>query len=140
MIDSNSKYLSNALPYVFESQIGQRVKYTANTGVGLLSTANSNLDGSGTLVTILTASANGTLIRSITIEAAQSTTRGMVRLFSNTDLIAEYNIPAQIVGSTDKAYRIEVKTDFFISTTLKASTQNGENFVVTAEGDDVTYP
>jgi hypothetical protein len=33
--------------------INERVKYTANTGVGLLSAANANIDGTGTLVSII---------------------------------------------------------------------------------------
>lgn len=54
---------------------------TANTGIGDIRNANPFLDGSGNTTTILTAGANGTLIKSVIIKAAQATTTGMVRLF-----------------------------------------------------------
>ena len=62
-------------------------QYTANTGKVLISTANSNLDGTGTLGTVLTAASNGTLIKAITVKAQVNTTEGMVRLFLFISLI-----------------------------------------------------
>ncbi len=67
---TNGRYLSNSLTYVYRPEIGQRTKYTANTGTTIMSTANSNLDGTGTLYTDLTAgsSAYGTLIKTIRVK------------------------------------------------------------------------
>lgn len=42
---------------------------TINNGKGLVSAANTNRDGTGTIVTLLTAGSNGTLIRRISIKA-----------------------------------------------------------------------
>src|ERR1051326_122814 len=62
----------------------ESTKYTADqAGMVTISTANSNLDGTGTLGTVFTASAGnkGALISSVIIKAQVSTTPGMVRLF-----------------------------------------------------------
>lgn len=83
-------------------------QYTANTGCVTISTANSNLDGTGTLGTVLTGASNGTLIKSIIVKAQTNTTQGMIRLFVNgggaTELIAEIEVPAVTKSSTDPSY------------------------------------
>ncbi|MEK6616874.1 MAG: hypothetical protein AABZ32_12350 [Bacteroidota bacterium] len=59
-------------------------QYTANTGMAVISTANGETDGSGTLGTVLTSpasGASGTLVKTVTIKAQGNTTHGMVRLF-----------------------------------------------------------
>lgn len=128
-----------------------RAKYTANTGIGLISTANSNLDGStGTYVTVITGASNGTLIKSITIKAVANTTRGMVRLFIGTALVEEIEIPyvtlttasPPVYDGRDSSFSISLEVNYFLKpgVVLKASTQNGESFIVTAQGLDVTYP
>ncbi len=63
------------------SMVDCMAKYTANTGMATISTANANLDGTGTLATVLTASANGTFIKSVIVEAKGTVNIGMVRLF-----------------------------------------------------------
>lgn len=74
-------------------------QYTANTGIVTISTANSALDGTGTLGLVLTASGYGTLIKTITVKSRQTTTtQGMVRIFlfdgANYRIIQEIEIPA----------------------------------------------
>ena len=54
---------------------------TPVNAVGVLSAANTLLDGSGTIVTIATGDADGSRINSILIQALGITTAGMVRLF-----------------------------------------------------------
>lgn len=120
-------------------------QYTANTGKVLISTANSNLDGTGTLGTVLTAASNGTLIKAITVKAQVNTTEGMVRLFlfdgTNTRLIQEISIPTVTKSATTPAF--EYKWDCSIPLKsgwiLKASTQNSESFNIIAEGLDWAY-
>lgn len=52
----------------------ESTNYTANTGMQTVSTANSNLDGTGTLSSaIVTGASNGTVIKSITIKAQVTT-------------------------------------------------------------------
>jgi hypothetical protein len=148
MINSNAEFLSNSLQYVYKTEIGERVNYTDNTGTTIISTANSNLDGTGTLATVVTGASNGTLIRSITIKAIVTTTRGMVRLYIEdsgatfTDLIMEVEIPATTQSPADQTFSTCMAVDFMLPSTykLRASTQNAESFIVTAEGSNFTFP
>ena len=123
-------------------------QYTANTGCVTISTANTNLDGTGTLGTVLTASAAstpGTLIKSVTIKAQGNTTQGMVRLFvsggGSTELIAEVEVPAVTKGANDPSFEVYMEINYFLKCqyVLKAATQNAESFNVIAEGLDVSY-
>jgi hypothetical protein len=126
--------------------MAEETQYTANTGMVTISTANSNLDGSGTLSSaIITGTSNGTLVKTVTIKAIQNTTHGMVRLFiydgSNTKLAAEIEIPAVTKSSTDPAFEIMIPVDFALKSgwSLKASTEKAESFNVIAEGLDWEY-
>jgi hypothetical protein len=129
--------------------------YASNVGVVVISTANSNLDGTGALGTVLTAGASGSgfvgsSIKTVTVKAQSSTTDGMVRLYiqdtggSNTWLIKEIFIPARIQSSIAQSYStfVDFGDGFVISPGYKlmASTQNAEVFVITAEGLDLKYP
>lgn len=120
-------------------------QYTANTAMATISTANSNLDGTGTLGTVLTAAANGTLLKTVTVKAIVNTTQGMVRLFIydgvNTKLIAEVEIPAVTKGANDTAFEAVLTLNFSMKAAwvLKASTEKGESFNIIAEGLDWAY-
>jgi len=131
----------------------ESTKYTANnSGMVTISTANSNLDGSGTLGTVFTANSdvNGALISSVIIKAQVSTTPGMVRLFINipggaTNLLKE--IPVLAVTKSATAHSFSARIDFggkgFAlqkGYVLKASTEKGESFNVHAEILEWTYP
>jgi len=148
MVKFNERYLSNSLDYVYKPQIAQRMKLTALTESTEMSKANPNLDGTGTLYTVLTSTAtNGTYIKTITIKTNLKTTRGMVRLYVfdgvNTDIIAEIEIPAVIPLSKREAFAISIDVDFMLEDDwiLKASMENGsENTIVTAEGFDIGFP
>lgn len=119
--------------------------YTANTGLAVISTANSNLDGTGTLGTVLTAAGNGTKVKSVTIKAVGSTTaQGMVRLFvdeGTARLIAEIEIPIVTQGSADEGFEIFLPLDLDLQSgaILKASTQIANTFNIIAEGLDWAY-
>lgn len=120
-------------------------QYTANTGIVVISTANSNLDGSGTLANVLTGASNGTLIKTVTIQATGNTTSGMVRLFvydgTNTKILYEANIPAVTKSNRDPAFAITIPLNYRLKSggILKAATQNAESFNVIAEGLDWAY-
>ncbi len=121
-------------------------QYTANTGIGVLTTANANLDGStGAYVTVLTAASSGTFVKTVTIKARGNTTHGIVRLFVydgvTTRLIREVDIPAQTISSTDPAFETSIVLNLHleVNAILKASTQNSETFSVIAEGLDWAY-
>ena len=127
--------------------LNESAKYTANTGMVSIATANSNLDGSGTLGTVLTAAANGTLIKSIRIEALASpgTNPGMIRLYvQNTGgikLIWEVEVPPKGRSAVYPAWSktLDVNFNLQANALLVASTQNAQTFIVTAEGLDWAY-
>jgi hypothetical protein len=125
--------------------INERAKYTANTGTALISTANTNLDGSGTLGSVITGASNGTLINTVTIKATGNTTRGMVRLFvydgTNTRLLTEVKVPAVTKSGIDHSFERTLYINYSLkaSYVLKASTQNAENFSIVADGLDWAY-
>ncbi|MFZ1331203.1 MAG: hypothetical protein WAR83_03395, partial [Flavobacteriales bacterium] len=58
-----------------------KVEQVAVTSMNDIDTANSNLDGTGTLGTIVTGTLNGTRINSLSIKAIGNTDNGMIRLF-----------------------------------------------------------
>src|ERR1041384_3884669 len=121
-----------------ETNINERVILTANTGMVLIDTANSNTDGTGTLGTIITgasAPATGTLIKTITVKGIATDSKGMVRLFitdslGNSILIDEIEIPSITQATISPAFEISYELDFFLQSgvSLKASTQKGDDF------------
>ncbi len=124
-------------------------QYTANTGLVKISTANSNLDGTGTLGTVLTGASNGTLIKRVMIKATDTGStaiaQGMIRLFvddgGTVRLLKEIDVPACGQSSTDQTFEVVLPLNFKLESgvILKASTQNGDGFNVIAEGLDYTY-
>mgnify|MGYP001356567905 CR=1 FL=1 len=119
---------------------------TANTGAVNISTANPNLDGTGTLGTVLTGAANGTMINSIIIKATQATTQGMIRFFinnsTNTQLLQEVEIPACTPSAVQPSFETRISLDINLApgNVLKVSTERGESFNIIAEGLDWAYP
>lgn len=113
-------------------------QYTANTGCVTISTANANLDGTGTLGTVLTASAAatpGTLIKSVTIKAQGNTTAGTVRLFlyNGTTNFLLTEIPVSAVTKSGTAHSFSQRVLFNGNSfalnkdyLLKASTEKGK--------------
>lgn len=121
----------------------------ANTGIGIVSAANPNLDGTGTIVTILQAggSANGTLVKNVTIKALQSTHEGAVRIFVSPDgttwtLLQEIYVPQTIQSAFDPSFKQTIDVNFNLESGyyIGASTQIAESFAVTIEAEDWSYP
>lgn len=117
---------------------------TPKVGIAVISTANSNLDGSGALGMVLAAGANGSRIDKVNIKAIATTTAGMVRLFvndgANSRLIEEVVVAAVTQSGTSPAFGalLQFENGICIPSgySLLASTQNAESFVVTAFGGD----
>lgn len=125
--------------------MAEETQFTANTGMVTISTANTNLDGNGTLGTLITAAASGTLVKTITIKAQTNTTRGMVRLFvydgTNTRLLQEFNIDPVTKTANNPTFEFQSEINFTLKSgwLLKVSTHRAETFNVIAEGMDFTY-
>lgn len=113
---------------------------------GLLSAANTNRDGTGTIVTIMTAGADGSRVRKITITALGTTTAGMVRLYihdgTNYTLWMEIQVGAITPSGTVAAWQevIEIYGEEALQLpalhSLRGSTHNGESFHVAVEASD----
>ncbi len=110
-----------------------------------VATANTNRDGTGTLVSLITGVAAGTRINEISVQATVTTTAGMVRIYlydgTNYRLWDEVAIPAATVSASVKGIRVATTYNNLIlpsaSWQLFASTHNGEAFTVTTMGADL---
>lgn len=117
--------------------------------IGALSTANTNLNGTGTIATVFTAGTNGSRIDAINIKATTTTTAGMVRLFvhdgSAAHLLTEIPVIAITPSSTRPTWEAQLNSNNLsqvlplilpTSYSLRASTHNAETFNVVAIGGD----
>jgi hypothetical protein len=116
-----------------------------------VSTANTNRDGTGTIVTIATAPAAGLRIDEIVVQATATTTAGMVRLFvndgTNTRLFDEIPIIAVTPSATIPAYSAVLGNNSPVNSgryplflpsgwSLRAATHNAETFNIHVIGGD----
>jgi hypothetical protein len=119
-------------------------------GIGQISTANANRDGTGTIGTVFTAGTNGSRVDRIVIQAISNTTTGMVRLFlhdgANARLWEEVSVSAVTPSNTVPAFATTLSTPLNVDIlpltiptgwSLRASTNNGEAFNVIAIGGDL---
>jgi len=126
---------------------------SAITGLGILATANPNLDGTGTIVPVFTAAAgpasNGSLIKNITIKALGSTSiNGMIRLYISNDggntykLMREIEVPQTTQSAYEPSWKQVLDMQYHLNAgyVIGASTQNGEKFGVTVEAEEWSYP
>ncbi len=127
--------------------MAEETQYTGNSGVAILTTANSNLNGTGTLATILTGASNGTLIKNLFIKLRVTSTSGMVRFYiddatgSNIRLLTEVKVPARAQASTSTTFEARIPINFCLKAgyILKASIQNAQSTIVYAEGLNWAY-
>ncbi len=132
--------------YYTSSVRSDTTKYTINNGLVSIATANSNLDGTGTIGTALTSA--GTNILSVTIKSIVDTTEGMIRLFlydgSSTKLFREIPINAVTKSATARAYQYVLRFEdgFGLKSgwELRVSTEKAETFKIITEAQDLTYP
>lgn len=119
---------------------------TPRLGSGQVSAANTNRDGTGTLVSVLTGAAAGTKVFEVAVVATVTTTAGMVRLYiddgTNVRLFDEIPVTA-VTGSASVAeFRALRKYSSLVlpstSHILKASTHNAEAINVFAHGGDLS--
>ena len=113
------------------------------TSTAIISAANTNRDGTGTLVTLVTAGTNSSRVERITVTATGTTTSGMIRFFvddgTNIRLWKEINVLPATPSATVKAFAVELSgLSFILQTgrTIKASTHNAESFSLIAEYGD----
>lgn len=115
--------------------------------IAQISAANTNRDGTGTIVTVCTGAAAGTRVSSVTVKATVATTAGMVRLYLSTDsgttwrLYDEIPVTAGTPTASVESFsrRIEYADLVLTGTSdlLGASTHNAETFNVFPSAMDV---
>jgi hypothetical protein len=124
---------------------------TPRIAAAIVSAANPNRDGTGTIPNILTAGSNGTRVRRIAISATGTTTAGMVRVFlhdgaSATHLLLEVPVTALTPSATVQAFAASftdaTSPDLLpltlpVGWSIRASTHNAETFRVICEGADL---
>lgn len=122
---------------------------TPNCGIGQVSAANANRDGTGTMATIFTAGASGSRIDAIDLKAVGTTTAGMIRLFihdgTNARLLTEIPVTALTPSATLPSWEAQLNANSMSQVlpiilptnySLRASTHNAETFNVIAFGGD----
>lgn len=117
---------------------------TVRTASGALSVANTNRNGTGTIVSIFSAGSSGSRVDDIYIVANASTTAGVVRLFisdgTNIRLWQEILVTAVTPSTTVAVWSSSLLNQALILASgwsLQASTNNAETFsvFVTRAGD-----
>jgi hypothetical protein len=118
---------------------------TPRIAVAQVSTANPYRDGTGTVVTVLTAGSSGTRVDYVAVKAVASTLAGVVRLFihdgSNARLLTEVPVPMTTPVATDKTFEqlVELAGGIVLPTgySLRATTEAANTFNVFAFGGDL---
>ena len=117
---------------------------TSRLATASVSAANTNRDGTGTIVTVLTGVAAGTKVFEVDVQMTVTSTAGMVRLFLSSDsgatwkLFDEVAIAAATASASVKATQYTNLILPSASWVLGAATHNAEASVVTALGGDLT--
>lgn len=122
---------------------------TPKTWVGRLTTTNTNRDGTGTIVTVATGGADGSLIEGIEAIAEGATTPGYINLFLSTDSGATWRFWRSIgpfstatPSATVDAWQSYLAQQFLplalsgATQLLGAASTLAGNFVVVARGGD----
>lgn len=102
------------------------------TEFGIVDTANTNKDGSGTVTTLATATADATVL-DVSILTMQTTTAGMVRIFVDNNLALEIPVPIHTVSGSAQGYAVTVRNPPFkvaSGLVVTASTEVGEDIMV----------
>ena len=117
---------------------------TVRAAAAQVTTANTNRNGTGAIVTVFTAGASGSRIDDISIDAVATTTAGVVRLFIN-DGTTSYLFQEILVTATTPSTTVAVWSTTLLNQalviptgwSLRASTNNAETFniIVTRAGD-----
>jgi hypothetical protein len=113
-----------------------------------ISTANTNRDGTGTLGTLATGAANGSVITAVQAQALATTTAGMIRFFVDSDELSTVEalfeiavaaiIPAAGTAAwTSGVYILNPPLTLAENDTLLVGTHNAETFSVRAFGGDL---
>lgn len=117
---------------------------TVQTASAQVTTANTNRNGTGTIVSVISGASSGTRVDDISIVATGTTTAGVVRLFisdgTNIRLWQEILVSAVTPSTTVQVWSYTLLNQALLlksGWSLQASTNNSETFnvLVTRAGD-----
>lgn len=110
-------------------------------GEAALSAANTNRDGTGTIVSVITGASGGTKITMIEANCTVTNVAGTIRLYisdgTTTRLWRELPTTATTVSATQPGAHVEIATPHFVLPSgyiLRASTEKAEAWNVHAFG------
>lgn len=115
---------------------------TPRTTVTLLTTANTNRDGTGSPVACFAAGSSGSRVERINIKATGTTAAGCIVLYIYDGTTArayrEINVTAITASTTVASFEYQLQLGLSIQSgySIYASTQVTNNFVVSVEGAD----
>lgn len=120
---------------------------TPRCAIAQATAANTNRDGTGTIATVFTAGSSGSRLERVRIQAAGTTTAGVVRLFvhdgTNARLLMEVLVSAITPSTTVQAWSADIDMSYNGQAlmlpsgfSLRAATHNAETFNVIAVGGD----
>lgn len=133
---------------IYEEFMGSAISFATTPRIAgaVVSSANTNLDGTGTVVTVLTAGSSGSRIDRVRVQAVGATTTGRVRLFlhdgSNYYALEEVAIAgatpsATVSGASNEVSFGDVRPLMLPNGwSIRASTNNANTFHVTVYGAD----
>ncbi len=124
---------------------------TPQLWMGQVTAANANRDGSGTIVTLGAAPAAGSRLDGVIVQAAGTTTAGMVRLYIHDGAVARLFLEVPVVAvtpsATQPAWGAQINQNTMSQLfplilpsgfSLRASTHNAETFNVIGCAGDLT--
>lgn len=118
---------------------------TPNVGVAQLAAANPAIDGTGAIVDLFTAQANGSRVDKLVVKAKGATTEGVIRFFYKPsagtwspldDMAVTAATPSDGVPAFGGLIELAGGLVLPDGAKLGASTHNAEAFAVTAFGGD----
>lgn len=108
-------------------------------GAALVSTANANRDGTGTITTVFTAGANGSRVEKAFIKATTATVEGQVRLFlhdgTNYFLLTEFFVDVDDAATTSVENGCSLEFAIPTGYSIRASTTGNPFNVIVTGGD-----
>jgi hypothetical protein len=123
---------------------------TPNIGIGTITTANTAMDGTGTVVTIFTAGADGAFVDSVVVRGLGTNIATVLRLFlnnggtnataTNNALLADTTLPAttasnvQALAPVDIALGVRLPAGWKINATIGTTVAAG--YALSGHGGD----
>lgn len=127
-----------------QNSVPRFVVGTQSVAVAQISSANTGRDGTGTIVDVLTAAAQGTLIELIRVTATGVTTAGNVKFFLHNGSAYRYYDEVSVSAITPSATQVPFEIELIPSKPLviptgwkfAAAPHNAEAFNVFVTGGD----